>query len=221
MSTDDPTRRSDVRAGVPTGAVPSRTAPVEHDLPAGGPSLARRHRPDVSTPGVFGSGFRSLLDLALAPVDGHVVVEFPDARTLRFVPTSRGWLCTAGPLHELTVAERTWHLTLDIGHHAADARFDEAGRLTAWTSSVGSVRLRRDRRGRTISIDDGSHRVHLDWADDVITQASTDRGLTVTYRYASDESGHPRLIRVHRPDGVVSYTWSGCHARRRHLAAVG
>ena len=206
---------------MPAGAVPSRAAPVEHDLPPGRPSLARRHRPDLAMPGVFGSGFRSLIDLALVPVDGHVVLEFADARRLRFVPTSSGWLCTAGPLHTLTVADRTWHLTLDADHGAATAGFDELGRLTAWTSDAGSVRLHRDERGRAISIDDGGHRLHLAWADDVITQASTDRGHTVTYRYEVDRDGLRRLVRVHRPDGVVSYTWAGGSARRRHLAAVG
>lgn len=221
MSTDDPTRRSDVRAGVPTGAVPSHAAPVEHDLPPGRPSLARRHRPDFTTAGVFGSGFRTLIDLALVPVDGHIVLEFADARTLRFVPTSTGWLCTAGPLHTLTVDDRTWRLGLDAARGAATARFDELGRLTAWISRAASIRLRRDAAGRAISIDDGGHRLHLDWADGSIAQAATDRGQTVTYRYEIDRDGLRRLVRVHRPDGVVSYTWVGGRARRRHLAAVG
>lgn len=221
MSTDDPTRRSDVRAGVPTGAVPPSAAPVEHDLPVGRPSLARRYRPDLTTAGVFGCGFRALIDLALAPVDGHVVVDFPDARTLRFVPTSHGWLCTAGPLHTLTVVDRTWQLDIRASRGTATARFDELGRLTAWSSSAGAIRLRRDRRGRTISIDDAGHRLHLGWADDVIAQASTEHGLTVTYRYDVDRAGVRRLTQVRRPDGVVLYAWSDGNAHRRHLAAVG
>jgi hypothetical protein len=221
MSTDDPTRRTDVRAGVPTGAVPPIAAPVEHDLPAGRPSLARRYRPERPTPGVFGSGFRALIDLALQPVDGHVVVEFPDARCLRFVPTSQGWLCTAGPLHALTVVHRHWQLALDVGRHGATAQFDELGRLSAWTSSAGSIRVRRDRRGRAIAIDDHGHRLHLDWADDVVAQASTERGHTVAYEYGVDRTGAQRLTRVHRHDGVVSYTWNDGRACRRHLASVG
>ena len=221
MSADDPTRRPGVRAGAPTGADPPDPAPVEHDLPAGHPSMARRHRRDLTTAGVFGSGFRSLIDLALVPVDGHVIVEFPEGPTLRFVPTSTGWLCTAGPLHTLTVADRTWHLALDAARNAATARFDELGRLAAWTSDANQVRLRRDERGRAISIDDDGHRIDIDWADDVIARATTDRGQTVTYRYEIDRDGLRRLVRVHRPDGIVSYTWTDGSARRRHLRAVG
>lgn len=220
MFADVPTRRSDVRDGVPTGAVPHSAAPVEHDLPAGRPSLARRHRPDVSTPGVFGAGFRTLIDLALVAVDGHVVVEFADARTLRFVPTSRGWLCTAGPHHALSVVDRTWHLALDVDDGRATARFDGLGRLTAWTSEVGSIELRRDAHGRVVTLDDGGRRLHLDWADDVISRAATEHGHVATYRYELDTAGTRRLARVHRPDGVVSYSWSGNSVRRRHLAAT-
>ncbi|MEZ5294831.1 MAG: hypothetical protein R2697_00735 [Ilumatobacteraceae bacterium] len=180
-----------MRAGVPTGAVPPSAAPVEHDLPAGRPSLARRHRPDVSTPGVFGVGFRTLIDLALVAVDGHVVVEFADARTLRFVPTSRGWLCTAGPHHALSVVDRTWHLALDVDDGRATARFDELGRLTAWTSEVGSIELRRDAHGRVVTLDDGGRRLHLDWTDDVISRAATEHGHVVTYRYRARHGRRP------------------------------
>ena len=206
---------------MPIGAVPSHAAPIEHDLPSGRPSLARRHRPDASEPGVFGAGFRSLIDLALVPVDGHVVVEFADARTLRFVPTSRGWLCTAGPHHTLSVIDRTWYLVLDVTHDRATARFDGLGRLASWTSEAGSIGLRRDTRGRVVTLDDGGHGIHLDWTDDVIGRATSDRGHIVTYRYELDSEGIRRLARVDRPDGVVSYSWSGNSVRRRHLAATG
>ena len=204
---------------MPTGAVSSRTAPVEHDLRADRPALARSYRPDLTTPGVFGCGFRTLIDLALKAVDGHVVVDFPDGRRLRFVPTSRGWLCTAGPRQSLTVDGRAWHLLIETRLGAATAQFDRLGRLAAWTSPAGSIGVRRDERGCAISIVDGGDRLGLGWTDGVITRATTGRGQTVSYRYDVDRAGERRLTRVHRPDGVVSYTWTGGTARRAYRAA--
>lgn len=219
-TTEVPTRRSDVRVGVPTGAVPPNAAPVEHDLPGEHPVLARRYRAGDVRTGAFGRGFRTLLDLALVPVDGHVVVEFPDRRSLRFVPTSTGWLCTAGPHHELTVAEHTWRLAIDTGGRAGVAEFDERGHLTAWSSPAASVLLRRDRRGRAIAIDDGRHRLELAWDGGHVVQVTTGRGQTATYAYGTGGAALHRLVRVRRPDGVVSYSWHDGCATRRHLAAV-
>lgn len=221
MSPDAFAPGADVRAGVPAGAVPPNAAPAEHDLPVGGPALARIYRPDHLRGGAFGPGFRTLLDLSLVAVDGHVVVELPDRHRLRFVPTSHGWMCTAGPHHSLAVDDRTWRLTIDAGRRAATAEFETHGLLTSWTSDAAAVRLARDQRGRAIAVDDGRHRLHLAWVDDRIVQATTDRGHTATYEYGTAGASAGRLVRVRRPDGVVTYVWRDGTASRRHLAAVG
>ena len=215
MSTDVPTRRSDVRVGVPTGAAPPAAAPVEHDL-AGLP-LGRAHRPGPS--GAFGPGFWSSVDMALVPAEGTVVAHLADRR-LRFVPTSHGWVCSAGPHHRLTVADRTWRLEVGTGRRTACATFDGHGLLSTWSSDSGSLRLRRDARRRVIAIDHDAGRLQLDWADDRVVQVAASDGRVATYTYGSHGASTGRLVSVRRPDGVVSYRWAGEHATRRHLAAL-
>lgn len=168
--------------------------------------------------GAFGVGFRSVLDLTLRAVDGHVCVAAPGGDDLRFVPTSTGWLCTAGPLHCLTASEHGWSLVLD---RRSRIEFDRSGRLRAWRSGTGVLDTVTDRRGRIVVLRDRTARrdVHLDWDGTRVVQIATSDGATASYTYTLEGVGAGRLLRVVRPDGVVTYEWGTDAVRRDHRAS--
>jgi YD repeat-containing protein len=184
---------------------------AEHDL---GSSFVRLHRPDERRRGAFGPSFRTVVDAAVTADDGCAVVSLPTGR-LRFVPTSTGWLCTAGPLHRLDVDTDGWRLHTT---GRATLTFDRVGRLRSWRSPTRRLDAVADSSGRVIRLHDrlARRRLHLDWTGDAVAQISDDSGTTATYTYgvADDELG--RLVRVRRPDGVVTYRWSGDVAHRHH-----
>jgi len=150
---------------------------VEHDLPSSGPVLARTHRPDRHLPGVFGPGFWTVLDVGLRASDGVVSVGLPSGDELRFVPTSTGWLCTAGPHHHLVSLDDQWRLTCV---RQLDIVFDRDGRWCRWQTGDARFDIARDSVGHPVTLTDASRRrFHLDWVDDRIAQVATDAGATV------------------------------------------
>jgi hypothetical protein len=179
---------------VPAGALAS--AAVEHDLP--GVSLHRTFRAVRAAPGAFGIGFRSVLDLALRAVDGHACVSAVDGDDLRFVPTSTGWLCTAGPTHRLVVSAEGWSLVLD---RRTRVDFDRLGALRTWQTADGLLDTVVDRRGRIVVLrDHRAHRdVHLDWDGGRVVQIATLDGATASFTYGVDGPDADRLLRVVRP----------------------
>ena len=186
---------------------------VEHDL-GGGSSFVRLHRPDEGRHGAFGPGFRTVVDVELVADDGCAVVSLPAGR-LRFLPTSTGWLCTAGPLHRLDADTDGWRVHTTGGAMLA---FDRRGRLRSWRSPTRHLDTVTDSSGRVIRLHDrlARRRLHLDWTGDAVAQISDDSGTTATYTYDVLDAALGRLVRVRRPDGVVTYRWCGGVAHRTH-----
>jgi YD repeat-containing protein len=181
-------------------------ASTEHDLP--GTPLRRTFRTGRAELGAFGVGFRSVVDLGLRAIDGHVRVLASDGDDLRFLPTSTGWLCTAGPLHRLSATTSGWSLVLDRHTHV---EFDPTGTLRAWRTATGLLDTVVDRRGRIIVLRDRARhrRVHLDWDGARVVQVATCDGATASYTYGVVGDDADRLLRVVRPDGIVTYRWDG------------
>ena len=209
-----PTRPDPVAASIGRPGMLPPT--VEHDLP--GSALRRTFRAGRTDPGGFGVGFRSIVDLALRAVDGHVCVSAADGDDLRFVPTSTGWLCTAGPLHDLAASTVGWSLVLD---RRTCVEFDLSGAPRAWRSSNSHVDTVVDRRGRIVALRDRTtrRRVHLDWDGARVVQVATDDGATASYTYGLEGTDAGRLLRVVRPDGVITYRWGNGGVRRHHRAS--
>ena len=186
---------------------------VEHDLP--GAPLRRTYRAGAAEPGAFGVGFRSAVDLQLRAVDGHVCVSAATGDDLRFVPTSTGWLCTAGPIHRLTASGVGWSLVVD---RHSQIEFDLAGRPRAWRTASGLLDTVVDGRGRIVVLRDRTaHRdLHLDWDGAHVVQVATSDGATASYTYGVDGADSVRLLRVVRPDGVVTYRWDDDDIVHRH-----
>ena len=184
---------------------------VHHDLDVEFPAIAAALNIErtwnsllAGTPGAFGPGWSSVLDVALQVAPGRVVASLADGNVVAFVPWRDGWAAPGVPRLRLEEADAGWVLQVDPYRRFL---FDIGGALTGWQVGVARVAVERDDAGRIGALTESvtGRSLRINWADGGVSELSTDDGRSV--RYSRD--GSRRIRGVTSDAGSLEYRWDG------------
>ena len=147
----------------------------------------------AATPGAFGAGWSSMLDVALDVAGDRVVASLADGNVVAFVPWGGGWVAPGVPRLRLSGDESRWELQTDTVRRFL---FDRDGALTGWEVGVARVAIDRDADGRITTLTEHvtGRSLQVHWS----------RTGVVDELVADDDSGRSLPARRGRPP-------AGCH----------
>ncbi|WIE62308.1 DUF6531 domain-containing protein [Curtobacterium sp. MCLR17_032] len=154
--------------------------------------------------GVFGRGWASVLETALAVDDEGATLTQADGRVLRFPRNGDGWDQAVGEYARLAQeGERLVVRDSDGGWWA----FTPSGTwLAAGTGPGTTVRVERSADGTVSRLAHERGRwIDVETLDGRVVVARGSDGRRVEYEYEYDDAG--QLTRVHGPTGTRSYEW--------------